>query len=226
MPSDTDSRASDPAIVVRYIKFAPFCWQHKSALRLIRESFDADKTVASTLAVYHGLTEIASDKSSEIFQTTHAWIALMSGVSIRTVESRLADLVGIGLIHISTPALKTPSTYTMLPVPQPLPNVPQPAEMNQLPSSEQNQKKEIKTLSTKASKLSTRQKDLADWMESLLGVQWVNDAGKWVNRIKAHPKICEPVIAEVDNAKKEGRINTTPAQFAEQIWKEFAPGLS
>jgi hypothetical protein len=37
-----------------------------------------------------------------------------------------------------------------------------------------------------ASKLSSEQKQLADRIESALGVQWVNDAGKWVNRIKNH----------------------------------------
>ena len=34
---------------------------------------------------------------------------------------------------------------------------------------------------------------------------------------------CERVIAEVESAAKEGRIRTTPAQYSEQIWKEFAP---
>jgi len=34
---------------------------------------------------------------------------------------------------------------------------------------------------------------------------------------------CERVIAEVESAAREGRIKTTPARYAEQIWKEFAP---
>jgi hypothetical protein len=74
-----------------------------------------------------------------------------------------------------------------------------------------------------ASKLSSEQKKLADRMEAALGVQWVNDAGKWVNRIKKHFSKSERVTAEVESALKESRINTTPAQYAEQIWKEFAP---
>jgi hypothetical protein len=61
-----------------------------------------------------------------------------------------------------------------------------------------------------------------DRIESALGVQWVNDAGKWVNRIKTHFGKTERVTAEVESAVKESRIKTTPAQYAEQIWKEFA----
>jgi len=76
---------------------------------------------------------------------------------------------------------------------------------------------------TKASKLSARQKEYADRFETALGNQWTNDAGKWIKRIKSAPGKCERVIAEVESAAIEKRINATPAQFAEQIWKEFAP---
>lgn len=74
-----------------------------------------------------------------------------------------------------------------------------------------------------ASKLSAAQKELADRFESALGVQWVNDAGKWVNRIKKQFAKSARVSAELESALKESRIRTTPAQYAEQIWKEFAP---
>jgi hypothetical protein len=89
-----------------------------------------------------------------------------------------------------------------------------------------------KAYSTKASKLleeTSRKKlplnvkEIADRIEAALGEQWVNDAGKWINRIKAQPDKCERVVAEVESARKEKRIKTTPAQYAEQIWKEFAP---
>jgi hypothetical protein len=73
-----------------------------------------------------------------------------------------------------------------------------------------------------ASKLLSGQKELADRIETVLGVQWTNDAGKWVNRIKIAPGKSERVIAEVESAQKEGRIKTTPAQYAENIWKEFS----
>ena len=80
-----------------------------------------------------------------------------------------------------------------------------------------------KAFSTKTSKLSTREKELADRIESALGNQWTNDAGKWIGRIKSAPGKCERVIAEIESAAKEKRIKTTPAQYAEQIWNEFAP---
>lgn len=71
-------------------------------------------------------------------------------------------------------------------------------------------------------KLAGFQKELADCFESFLGDQWVNDAGKWVNRIRSNAGKCERVIAEVRSAVVESRIKTTRAQYAEQIWKEFA----
>jgi hypothetical protein len=66
------------------------------------------------------------------------------------------------------------------------------------------------------------QKGLADRMEAVLETQWVNDAGKWINRIKEELGKSEHVIAEVENAVREGRIETTPAQYAEYIWEKFA----
>lgn len=119
----------------------PFCWQHKAALRKIRESFDAEKVVASALAVYLALTEIASDEKSETFTTTHAWISQKSGVSPRTVQDRLNGLAEIGIVSISTPALKSPSTYRLLSVPQPLPNAPQRTKKAPLPSLEESKNK-------------------------------------------------------------------------------------
>lgn len=133
----------------RTIKAAPFCWQHKPALRKIREAFDAEKTVASAIVVYVALTEIASDEKSEEFQTTHAWISQKSGVSPRTVQDRLTGLAEIGLVVISTPALKTPSTYRLLNVTdaprdkQPLPNAPQREKQSALPTLEQGKKKAL-----------------------------------------------------------------------------------
>lgn len=70
-------------------------------------------------------------------------------------------------------------------------------------------------------KLDTGQKKLADRFQTALDGQWVNDSGKWVNRIKSAFSRCERVIAEMESAVKESRIKTTPAQYAEQIWKEF-----
>ena len=74
---------------------------------------------------------------------------------------------------------------------------------------------------TKPSKLAAREKELADRIEAALGVQWTNDAGKWIGRIKCAPGKCERVFAEVESAAKESRIRTTPAAFAEDTWKRF-----
>jgi len=62
-------------------------------------------------------------------------------------------------------------------------------------------------------------KELALRFETALATEWINDAGKWINRIKATPKECESVIGEVESAARESRIDTTPARFAEHIWK-------
>lgn len=78
-----------------------------------------------------------------------------------------------------------------------------------------------KAYSTKASKLSAWHKEIADRFESALGNEWVNDAGKWINRIKEKPLKCDRVIADVENAVKEGTVQTTPARYAEDTWKRF-----
>lgn len=44
---------------------------------------------------------------------------------------------------------------------------------------------------------------------------------RWVDRMDANPKKLERVLAEVKSAITESRIKTTPARYAEQIWKEF-----
>lgn len=74
---------------------------------------------------------------------------------------------------------------------------------------------------TRNSKLTEAQRELALRFEIVLGHQWPNDAGKWVNRIKSEFNKTERVLAEVESATKENRILETPAQYAEQIWKEF-----
>lgn len=58
-------------------------------------------------------------------------------------------------------------------------------------------------------------------IESCLGNEWENDRSKWLKRIKNEYHKAERVIAEVKCAITEKRIKTTPAAYAEQIWKEF-----
>ena len=78
------------------------------------------------------------------------------------------------------------------------------------------------TKTTKPKKLSNRQKKIADTLESAMGQEWTNDAGKWITRIKSNTAKAERVAAELSNAIKESRIGTTPARYAEDTWKRFA----
>lgn len=75
---------------------------------------------------------------------------------------------------------------------------------------------------TKAKKLPPRVREAVERFENALAAQWLNDAGKWVNRCKEECGKAERAVAEVESAIREGRVRTTPAQYAEQIWKEFA----
>jgi len=75
---------------------------------------------------------------------------------------------------------------------------------------------------TKSTKLSKLQKEMADGLESTLGTEWTNDAGKWIGRVKSNPRKVDRVLAELIIAIREGRINTTPAAYAEDTWKRFA----
>jgi hypothetical protein len=71
--------------------------------------------------------------------------------------------------------------------------------------------------------------EIAGLAESTMKGEWSNDSRKWLNRITgcperqviAHPGRVRRVFEEVQNAVKEHRIKTTPARYAEQIWKEF-----
>jgi predicted DsbA family dithiol-disulfide isomerase len=87
-----------------------WCWAGKAELRKIRQEC---ANYASALAVYHALSEIASDKESDEFQTTQEWLAQLSGFKARTIRRRLKDLQEIGVVQIQTPKLKAPSTYRL-----------------------------------------------------------------------------------------------------------------
>ena len=80
--------------------------------------------------------------------------------------------------------------------------------------------------SDKASKplkpgLTGRQAEVAAFAESVLNGEWVNDAGKWVGRIKVDAEKVFRVFADVKAARVEGRIKTTPARMAEFNWGVF-----
>jgi hypothetical protein len=112
-----DAAEKKPGTLPRKTTDGPWCWQSKAARRAIREAFDTSNNVASALGVYDALTEEASNKKAQTFTTTHAWLQSLSGVSVSTVKKVLAVFVEMKLVHISVPAFRAPSTYTLLPIP-------------------------------------------------------------------------------------------------------------
>jgi DNA-binding MarR family transcriptional regulator len=104
----------------RQIKDAPFCWQHKGALEMIRDYFeDGNGHSASALSTYLALTELASDAQSETFTASIRQIAARGGVSYRTTAAILNRLEKLKLLHVersTVPGTKgnAPSTYTLL----------------------------------------------------------------------------------------------------------------
>jgi uncharacterized protein YdaU (DUF1376 family) len=72
-----------------------------------------------------------------------------------------------------------------------------------------------------AAGLTSRQLEVAQFAESVLNGQWVNDAGKWVERIKGDADKVWRVMADVKSAVVERRVKTSPAQMAEHNWKVF-----
>ena len=100
----------------------PWCWQRKTARRMIRTALDGQTLAASVLGVYDALTELASDCQSDLFQAAQAYIASHSGFSLSQVKRCLKELKRIGLIKIQEAPQWDPSkpwklqvcTYTLL----------------------------------------------------------------------------------------------------------------
>jgi hypothetical protein len=92
-------------------RHVPFAWQDKRFIRRILEQCEEPE---SAIGVYVALTVAASNSQREEFQTTHKWLAAMSGFSVSTVQRRLRDLERIEAVGISTPALKVPCIYRLL----------------------------------------------------------------------------------------------------------------
>ena len=67
-----------------------------------------------------------------------------------------------------------------------------------------------------------RQTELTARLHKCLNGQWENDRQKWMSRISTFTDKAERITAEVENAIRENRIKTTPAQFAEDAWEKFA----
>jgi len=81
-------------IKVRVFRDNPFCWQNKGVLRLIQKKYKGQKLTSRT-AVYTVLTQIASDSSSEDYETWGIKIMEMAGVgytTLRTVFNEFGDM--------------------------------------------------------------------------------------------------------------------------------------
>ncbi len=66
------------------------------------------------LSVYDALTENASDKESNRFETFHAHLAMLAGCSIPQLKRALKLLVEFNLLSIETPKLGGASVYSLL----------------------------------------------------------------------------------------------------------------
>jgi hypothetical protein len=93
---------------------APFCWQARDALKLIRREFSDANTATSALAAYLALTEISSEEGAAVFKASQAELAERSGLKERTIRDRLTELVAAGVIEMSTPKVRAPATFTLL----------------------------------------------------------------------------------------------------------------
>ena len=87
-PAATRNRSPEP----------PFCWQSKEALRRIRDRFESGANLASVIAAYVALTEIASDEQSGSFTKAGGYIAYRAGMARSTLEVVLPALRELGLI--------------------------------------------------------------------------------------------------------------------------------
>lgn len=73
----------------------------------------------------------------------------------------------------------------------------------------------------KGGKFTLEQLDLTERFHVALNGQWENDRQKWMGRIAREEGRVDRVLREVESAIKEGRVKTSPAQYAEETWKEF-----
>ncbi len=96
----------------------PWCWQNKTARRLIRKRFSELNCISSALSVYDALCELASDAQSDSFEMATPTIAETAGVGTRTAQGILPKLVVFGFIEIATRKfpgtnMDAPSVYTL-----------------------------------------------------------------------------------------------------------------
>ena len=98
----------------------PWCWVEKQKLRMIADIFSQSAIGISTNAarsIYLAVTEIVSDRESNVFDASHEEIAHRAGVSPSTAKRILPIFRKIGLLKIKRNwinGLETRSTYTLI----------------------------------------------------------------------------------------------------------------
>lgn len=115
----------------RNIKAAPFCWQAKQSLRVIREAFDESTFLDQALAVYLTHSELASDEQTATYTATRRKIAERSGVSITRVRVINEKLRALKLLDWKQNKIEgtcelSANTYTMLGTAYPTLGTPRP----------------------------------------------------------------------------------------------------
>jgi hypothetical protein len=98
-------------------RLPPFVWQSRAALRTIRHCFDKQERTYA-IAIYHAMTEIANDqRHMDSFTASRAEIALLAGVSDRTIDRYVETFERVGLLQVerqTSDGVPQPSTYTLL----------------------------------------------------------------------------------------------------------------
>lgn len=74
-----------------------WCWQEKRITRLIRETFKG-KRLATAIATYQSLTELASNQSSDEFLAYYSQIAKLLDKSISTVRFYCKEFIKLGIL--------------------------------------------------------------------------------------------------------------------------------
>jgi hypothetical protein len=110
-------------IQIRDTRRAPFCWQEKEIIRILRLFFSENESKGITLntafAVYLVLTEIASDKGNiSSLEVTQNEIAAKAGISKRQVVKYLELFTRLKIIKTENRktdnGLNLPNFYTLL----------------------------------------------------------------------------------------------------------------
>jgi hypothetical protein len=110
---------SAPPNATNGTKREPFCWLPKRQLRKIAEVFAEGKigTLVAARSVFLALSEIASDKQSDIFTAATSYIAQRAGVALKTARRMIKIFKQLGFLKVqprSANGLKIASEYTLI----------------------------------------------------------------------------------------------------------------